>query len=106
MTNTILWPASTTEYLPVLVTSPNVDPTALVAEIAVVLSGTEPSEADWHVAEWREGAVPYEARILVGPAGGVVVVVKGQRYDIWYRINHGGIGGEVPEDIAGTLRVY
>ncbi|TDD11857.1 hypothetical protein [Nonomuraea diastatica] len=55
-------------------------------EIAFTEPGVEPSEGDWHPAEWSGAkAAGADARILVGPDGGVVLTDGA--YQMWVRVD-------------------
>ncbi|WP_157431155.1 hypothetical protein [Actinomadura macra] len=53
-------------------------------ELALVLPGAIPAEADWHPAAW-DGAV---ARLLIG-AGGTLTTTPGTVYVLWLRFTAG-----------------
>lgn len=70
-------PASSTEFVHVTVTVPaGVDVTNTPPKLAIlpVSNRDNPVPDDWHAGDWAEGA---EARLLVGPDGGVVTLAKG-----------------------------
>jgi PhoD-like phosphatase len=88
-----------------------IDPTVqpLVVQFAVpVSSGVLSAPAQpvtWFTASWLAGGLGkgYVAQCLVGPGAGTVVLVSGQRYDVWSKI----LGSpEQPAKFAGVQAVY
>lgn len=82
----MLIPSSSTEYLHVPVTAPaGVDLTSAPVQIAVVAHADNPTEAEWHEAEWADGT----ARILIGPDGGALALARGT-YRVWIGVDPPG----------------
>lgn len=73
------------------------DPTTLPVEVAIVAVDTDPSEPDWHLAQWVGQAT---ARILTGTGG--VIAPEAGRYAVWLRIT-GAV--EQPSRKIGQLDV-
>ena len=94
----------------------SVDPTgqapgqaALPVQMAFPVSSGDysaPAEpVTWYAASWLLGGTStgYVAQCLVGPSGGVTVLVAGMSYDVWGKI----LGSpEVPAKFAGAQPVY
>lgn len=77
------------------------NPTGDVVEIAFKLPGVDPTAPDWHAASWETAGTSYYARLLVGPAGGLVLTVG--TYKMWIRITD---SPEVPVlEAPGTVRI-
>ncbi len=72
---------NSTEYLTITVY--DADLSEVTAEIALVLEGVKPSEADWHIASWTGP----NAAILVGPGPGGIAYPVGD-YMAWIRLTH------------------
>ncbi|WP_109000784.1 hypothetical protein [Streptomyces rishiriensis] len=95
----MLIPASSTEYLHIPVTAPaGVDLTGAPVQIAIVLHADNPTDAEWHDAEWADG----EARLLVGPDGGALALTRGT-YRVWIAVDPPGAENITRQ--AGTLRI-
>lgn len=79
------------------------DPTADLVEIAFKLPGVDPTGPDWHVGSWETvGTSTFYARLLVGPAGGLVLAPA--TYSMWIRVTD---SPEVPVLLApGFVRVF
>jgi hypothetical protein len=77
------------------------NPTGDVVEVAFKLPGVDPAGPDWHAASWETAGTAYYARLLVGPAGGLVLTVG--TYIMWIRITD---SPEVPVlDAPGFVRI-
>jgi hypothetical protein len=76
----------------------DIDPTGDEVFIAFMPPGTDPTDADWHDAEWEAFGANYWAKCLVGPAGGVALS-KGA-YVMWVKVVD---SPEVPVIPAGSL---
>jgi hypothetical protein len=77
------------------------NPTGDVVEVAFKLPGVDPAGPDWHAASWETAGTAYYARLLVGPAGGLVLAVG--TYRMWIRITD---APEVPVlEAPGTVRI-
>ncbi|MFI1928338.1 hypothetical protein [Streptomyces sp. NPDC020377] len=82
----MLIPASSTEFMRVPVTAPaGIDLATVPMKIAVVAHADNPSDTEWHTAEWVDG----EARILIGPDGGALTFASGG-YQVWITIDPPG----------------
>jgi len=56
-------------------------------KIAFTEPGVEPTEEDWHAADWAGvKAAGADARILVGPGEGSVALADGA-YQMWVRVD-------------------
>lgn len=95
----LTWPASSEEFVPVLVTrtlnGTRTDPSGDLVEIAVTVRGAVPIVSDWAPASWLADTAKnrYVARRLVsGKAVG--------RYDIWCRVTD---SPEIPIRKTGEL---
>ena len=101
--------AESTEYVRVAVgataNGAAIDPTVDNVEMAVILAGATLTEDDWLAATWETDATVtpsvYYARCLVGPAPGLVTLVRGDIYDVYVKVadnpetivrNTGGLG--------------
>lgn len=83
---TMLIPATSTEYLRIPVTAAEgVDLTETPVKIAVVAHGANPASSEWQTAEWVGG----EARILIGPDGGLLTLTPGT-YRVWVAVDPPG----------------
>ncbi|MCM8552314.1 hypothetical protein [Streptomyces sp. STCH 565 A] len=92
-------PASSTEYLHVPVTAPaGTDLAEAPVMIAVVAHGDNPSDDEWHTAEWVEGV----ARLLIGPDGGALTLTP-RNYRVW--ITFDPPGAENIVRLAGSLTI-
>ena len=77
------------------------NPTGDVVEVAFKPPGVDPAGPDWHAASWETASAAYYARLLVGPAGGLVLTVG--TYKMWIRITD---SPEVPVlEAPGTVRI-
>lgn len=77
------------------------NPTGDTVEVAFKLPGVDPTGPDWHAASWESAGSAYYARLLVGPAGGLVLTVGS--YRMWVRITD---APEVPVlEAPGTVRI-
>ena len=67
-----------------------INPTADTVNMAVVPTGTLPDTPDWKAATWETDASTdpdtYYAKLLVGPAPGVVTLTAGRIYDVYVRV--------------------
>ncbi|MEV7975427.1 hypothetical protein [Streptomyces sp. NPDC086519] len=91
-------PASSTEYLHIPVTLPaGVDPASTPVRIAVVAHRADPADSEWHDAEWSGT----DARILVGPDSGLVLVPGD--YRVWINLDPPGVENIVRK--SGVLSV-
>lgn len=78
------------------------DPTLDLVEVAFKAPGVDPAGPDWHAASWETASAAYYARLLVGPAGGLVLAVG--TYKMWIRVTD---APEVPVlEAPGTVRIY
>lgn len=78
--------ALSTEYYEVGITWTHGDPTTHTVDMTLLPLGTEPTNTDWHPAEWATNAQDQTvARLLIGPDGGTIAPVPG-RYRTWVRI--------------------
>lgn len=76
-------------------------PTGDAVEVAFKTPGVDPTGPDWHAATWETAGTSYYARLLVGPAAGLVLAVG--TYHMWIRITD---NPEVPVlQAPGTVRV-
>lgn len=73
-----------------------VDPVYIVVELAFVIVGTDPVDADWHAATHLRNAV---FGVLVGPTALALAVGD---YDVWHRIAD---NPEQPVAPFGKLRI-
>ncbi len=96
--------ASSTQYVPVIVTAMGGDPTADVVAMAFT-TGTDPQPSDWQSASWDTssalGSNQYLAQCLVGPAGAIQLAVG--QYAIWVKVTD---NPEIPILPAGQLGIY
>jgi hypothetical protein len=77
------------------------NPTGDVVEVAFKLPGVDPAAPDWHAGSWETAGTTYFARLLVGPAGGLVLAVG--TYKMWIRITD---APEIPVlETPGTVRI-
>lgn len=61
--------------------------------------------ATWYTGSWLLGGTStgYTAQCLVGPGGGVLMLVSGLAYDVWGKV----VGSpEIPAVFAGSQQVY
>jgi hypothetical protein len=78
------------------------DPTGDVVEVAFKTPGVDPAALDWHAASWETAGTAYYARLLVGPAGGLVLATG--TYKMWIRVTD---APEVPVlEVPGAVRIY
>lgn len=95
----MLIPASSTEYLHIPVTAPaGTNLSGAPVKIAVVAHADNPSDAEWHTAEWADG----DARLLIGPDGGALELTRGN-YRVWIAIDPPGAENITRQ--AGTLNI-
>lgn len=95
----MLIPASSTEYLHIPVTGPtSVDLDGSPVRIAAVAHGDNPAATEWQTAEWAGS----EARLLIGPDGGVLTLTRGT-YRVWVAVDPPGAENLVR--LAGTLTI-
>jgi len=76
----------------------NYNPTGDVVEAAFAPPGVNPSI--WYAGSWETCGTTFYARVLVGPAGTVPLVVG--TYTMWLRITD---APEIPVLQVGTLRI-
>ena len=91
-------PASSTEYVHVPVTLPaGVDSGDTPVRIAVVAHRSNPTDAEWHAADWAGS----DARILVGPDSDIVLAAGD--YRVWINLDPPGLEDVVRR--AGILTI-
>lgn len=84
--------ALSTEYVRVAIgTTPAVNPTTDVVQMAFPVTGVDPISGDWKTATWESDTsttpTTYYVRCLVGPgAGGAITLVEGL-YDTYIKVN-------------------
>jgi hypothetical protein len=94
----VVIPASSTEFLHVPVTLPaGVDTGATPVRVAVVAHRDNPSNTEWHDAEWAGS----DARILIGPGSGITLTAGD--YKVWINLDPPGSENVVRK--AGILSV-
>lgn len=71
-----------TEIVRVPVAATGSDPTLYPVRMAFLPPGVQPSDSDWHLAAWVDGA----AEVLVGPDGGALTLTVGP-WRIWIDID-------------------
>ncbi|MFC8447659.1 hypothetical protein [Kitasatospora sp. NPDC057223] len=78
--------ALSTEYYEIGVTWDRGTPTAFDVQIAIVAVGHEPTDTDWHPAQWDTTSTGTTvAKLLVGPDGGALSPTPG-RYRAWVNV--------------------
>lgn len=105
MTGDVLWNVAATDDLPVFITAP-VDPLGYPVDVAFCpRRSTVDVDTIWHPATWVPGQTwvagkEVQARVLIGPNGGVVTLEPARRYDVYVRI---AADAATPIQSAGTL---
>lgn len=101
----IVQQATSLQYVPIIVTAMNANPTGDSVAIAFTAPGADPQPSDWNAAGWDAsadvGVNQYLARCLVGPGGAVQLAVGA--YQVWIKITD---NPEVPVLPAGYLTIY
>ncbi|MFE4697273.1 hypothetical protein ACFRIC_09285 [Streptomyces sp. NPDC056738] len=98
----MLIPSASTEFLHIPVSGPaGVDLTGTAPKIAILAGSTRtnPAAGDWKTGDWTDDG---EARLLIGPDGGVVTLDPGD-YRVWVTIDPPG--SELIVRLAGYLSV-
>ena len=91
-------PASSTEYLHIPVTLPaGVDSGVTPVRVALVAHRANPSDTEWHDAEWAGT----DARILIGP--GTPLALAAGDYRVWINLDPPGSEDVVRK--AGILTI-
>lgn len=97
--------ASSLQYVNVIVTALDRNPTTDTVAMAFTAPGVDPQAGDWRSATWNTtvtlGANQYMAQCLVGP-GGTVTLPIGQ-YQYWVKVTD---NPEIPQLPAGMLTIY
>lgn len=92
------------QYVPVVITIRDGDPTSSVVQMAFTLNDADPVDGDWQSASWstQPGPLPgdYIAECLIGP-GGTITLAKAD-YSIFAKITS---NPEVPVIPCGTLTI-
>lgn len=63
-----------------------IDPTGDPVSMAFMALGLAPSGGDWKTGSWETIGTTRYARCLVGPAGGVITLVKDTTYALWLKV--------------------